>query len=328
MSRKSLEYLCLIVVVASASAWAQSSSCLATYFPSSLFSSESTDFSKNQALNALSNKMGATIKDIASGSLKDFLSIRAQAAQLECGAVFILQKSRDVEGSLISAVFISTQNGQTIAESAFPGKKWKDEFISWINAITPEQREQALVLHTTDLIAELARLKRCEDLHRFLSEDKANMHCQAGGSVIKSAPLKDPFKLVMSGAPFAVKKAWIDTLENSAIYEEGRKVLTKTAEIRVSCEEDCKQGEITLTIFVTRDFLAGSANPMAELSSLTKKLMESRNDVARSTKTKMLPLNLILRSPSGAEMEIRTEGNASSPKLFPSQSVQSFIQKN
>ena len=173
--------------------------------------------SKDQALDTLSNKMGTRIKDIASGSLKDFLSIRSQAAKLGCGAIFILQKSRDIDGTLISSVFISTQDGQTISESAFPSKQWKDEFVGWINSITPQQRERALqVVDTTDLTNELARLGRCEDLHRYLSEEKANMHCQSGGSIVKMAPLKDPFKLVMSGAPFAVKKVCVETMENSA----------------------------------------------------------------------------------------------------------------
>ena len=324
MSRNSLRNLMSLVVWLGGVAYAGPLSLerSAAYLPFSLFRQASANA---DLLGWIRAQSGKSLEAIEAPSLKDFPAIRAEAAKRGAATVWIFQRARGMDSATISAILMSTGDGRVLSEGAFPSNDFsafRAEVSEWLPRAVAQMQNASS--DSEPLIQALAASGRCEDLSRFLPAGVARVRCQ--GTSFKS--LSDPIKLSFRQVSADVKPLWIDEIDGSTLVREAQKILTKPAGLRLECSEECKRASLTLTIYTTPDLLAGDADPLARLTGLCGNLLEYMSVAAKRSKLAMDRPHLILISSSGYEMDMAIEGTQRSPRLRPTQSIQSFIERD
>lgn len=326
MSRKSHRSFAWIALFLPFLATAQNEAATtAVYWASGVYPSRAG--TKSETVAWIENRAGIATREIPTAALKDFLSIRAEAAKLRASSVWILQSSRGTDSAIVTAALLATDDGRTLAEGAFPGDdfgQFRDEFGAWL----PRAVAALAGLPTTfsTLAQTLAEAGRCADVARFAAETGATAACKAGKA--KTATLSEPIRLAFRGVSATVKSVWIEEVDGSPLIRDAQQILTEPAELRLECLDACKTGTVTLTIFTTPEFLANEDHPLPRLAAFAGKLLEYAEASARRSKLPLQPTQLILQSGSGFTMNLKVEGRAGAARLNPPQSIRSFIDRN
>ncbi|MFH1262350.1 MAG: hypothetical protein V1495_02760 [Pseudomonadota bacterium] len=259
--------------------------------------------------------------------------VEVSAADRGAAALLTLAHPTGEPGSFVLATIRSIETGELIAETAVP----RDTTSSIVSGISDWYVTVAPKLNAIPPLSELAFVRRlaekgnCSDVASFLSRHELNPSeaRKEANDLSEGCTSRSTADSGASGVPLQIRTENVsasyrnfvsDRVSDSAIVRELQTFYNKPGELRITCDENCRQGTIRFLLpfdaaWYREKHLPKTA-PLSPYKRLAKALLEYRNLLRGRIPISDFPLELDLTTRERA-FAIDILGTADRPELLP-----------